>query len=190
MAESKKDESKSVKKGKKVPAKKARSKPAMKGKGEAPEDRSGKNTNQQDAAADASYMEAGMGRSLESLASAFTASARRWEAIVYPSLFAFILLAVYGFYLIYNLTNDVGRVADNMEEIVISMEEISTNMAVISNNMVVMTQTLDSQSSSMHEMTFYMRNIDRSMVRMRYDISVMNNSVSRPMQFMNTFLPW
>ena len=77
-----------------------------------------------------------------------------------------------------------------MEAIVISMEDISINMRVMSNNMVVMTQTLDTQSSSMHEMTFYIRNIDRSMVRMRYDISVMNNSVSRPMQFMNTFLPW
>lgn len=132
----------------------------------------------------------GLGDSLETLAVAFTASARRWEAIVYPSLFAFILLAVYGFYLIYNLTSDVRRVADNMEEIVTNMSEISINMRVMSNNMVVMTQTLDTQSSTMREMTFYMGNINHSMIRMRYDIAVMNNSVSRPMQFMNTFLPW
>jgi len=137
-----------------------------------------------------SGMDGGLERSLETLSSAFTASARRWEAIVYPSLFAFILLAAYGFYLIYNLTSDVRRVADHMEEIVINMNEISVNMKVMSNNMVVMTQTLDTQSSSMREMTYYMGNINQSMVRMRYDIAVMNNSVSRPMQFMNTFLPW
>ena len=129
-------------------------------------------------------------QSLETLSSAFTASARRWEAIVYPSMFAFILLAAYGFYLIYNLTGDVRRVADHMESIVTSMDDISMNMRVMSNNMVVMTQTLDTQSSSMREMTYYMGNINQSMVRMRYDIAVMNNSVSRPMQFMNTFLPW
>jgi len=128
--------------------------------------------------------------SLETLSTAFTASARRWEAIVYPSLFAFILLAAYGFFLIYNLTSDVKRVADSMETIVTSMEDISVNMRVMSNNMVVMTQTLDTQSSSMHEMTFYIRNMDVSMRQMRYDMSVMNNSVSRPMNFMNTFLPW
>ena len=129
-------------------------------------------------------------QSLETLSSAFTASARRWEAIVYPSLFAFILLAAYGFYLIYNLTNDVSRVADNMEHIVSSMSEMSVNMEVVSHNMVMMTQTLDSQSNSMQEMTFYIRNMDVSMRQMRYDISTMNNSVSRPMQFMNTFMPW
>lgn len=135
-------------------------------------------------------MDGGLEHSLETLSTAFTASARRWEAIVYPSLFAFILLAAYGFYLIYNLTSDVRRVADHMEEIVTSMSDISVNMRVMSNNMVVMTQTLDTQSASMREMTFYMGNINQSMVRMRYDLAVMNNSVSRPMNFMNTFLPW
>jgi len=148
----------------------------------------GKNTNQQEAVDN--VLEAGLEQSLESLSSTFAASARRWEAIVYPSMFAFILLAAYGFYLIYSLTNDVSRVADNMEEIVYNMNEISVNMEVISNNMVVMTQTLDSQSNSMNEMTFHIRNMDVSMRQMRYDISVMNNSVSRPMQFMNTFMPW
>jgi len=137
-----------------------------------------------------SIVDSGLEHSLETLSTAFTASARRWEAIVYPSLFAFILLAAYGFYLIYNLTNDVKRVADNMDAIVTNMEDISVNMRVMSNNMVVMTQTLDTQSSSMREMTFYIRNIDVSVRQMRYDMSVMNNSVSRPMQFMNTFLPW
>ena len=137
-----------------------------------------------------SIVDSGLEHSLETLSTAFTASARRWEAIVYPSLFAFILLAAYGFYLIYNLTNDVKRVADNMDAIVTNMEDISVNMRVMSNNMVVMTQTLEGQSAAMREMTFYMGNINQSMVRMRYDIAVMNNSVSRPMQFMNTFLPW
>ena len=40
------------------------------------------------------------------LSEVFESSARRWELIVYPSLFAFIILAAYGFYLIYNLARD------------------------------------------------------------------------------------
>jgi len=155
---------------------------------ELPEDLSEENNRQRETPGNS--LEDGMGQSLETLASAFKASARRWEAIVYPSMFAFVLLAAYGFFLIYNLTTDVRRVADNMDNIVISMEEMSVNMEVVSHNMVVMTQTLDSQSSSMQEMTFYMRNMNVSMGQMRYDISIMNNSVSRPMQFMNTFMPW
>ena len=130
-----------------------------------------------------SSMEDCLGRSLETLSTAFTASARRWELIVYPSLFAFILLAAYGFYLIYNLTSDVSSVAHDMKS-------IATNMNSVSQNMVLMTQTVDSQSSSMQEMTVHMRHMSMSMGQMRYDISVMNNSVSRPMQFMNTFMPW
>jgi len=131
----------------------------------------------------ATDMEDCLSRSLDTLSTAFKASAKRWESIVYPSLFAFILLAAYGFYLIYNLTSDVSKVAHHMES-------IATNMGSVSQNMVLLTQTVDSQSSSMKEMTVHMRHMSMSMGQMRYDLSVMNNSVSRPMQFMNTFMPW
>ncbi|MGD8785223.1 MAG: hypothetical protein PVG75_12345 [Thioalkalispiraceae bacterium] len=135
-------------------------------------------------------MEDCLGRSLESLSSAFTSSARRWETIVYPSLFAFIILAAYGFYLIYNLTSDVSKVATYMETISTNMNNVAVNMHSVSRNMVVMTQTVDSQSASMKEMTLHMRHMSMSMGQMRYDLSIMNNSVSRPMSFMNTFMPW
>ncbi len=138
----------------------------------------------------AEKMEECLGRSLETLSNAFTASAKRWEAIVYPSLFAFILLAAYGFYLIYNLTSDVHQVANNMQAIAENMNKVAVNMDTVSQNMVVMTQTADSQSTSMREMTLHMRHMSMSMGQMRHDISVMNNSVSRPMSFMNTFMPW
>ena len=127
-----------------------------------------------------------MGRSLDQLSKAFMSSARRWEMIVYPSLFAFIILAAYGFFLIYSLTTDISRVADDMNKIAITMEKITTNMDAMTKNMVVMTQTIDSQSASMKEMTYHMRGMNMSMNRMRYDMK----NISRPMNFMNDFLPW
>ncbi len=127
-----------------------------------------------------------MGRSLDQLSKAFMESARRWEMIVYPSLFAFIVLAAYGFFLIYSLTTDISRVANDMNKIAITMERITTNMDAMSKNMVVMTQTIDSQSGSMKEMTYHIRGMNSSMNRMRYDMT----NVSRPMTFMNDFLPW
>ncbi|MDH5424584.1 MAG: hypothetical protein OEY29_06310 [Gammaproteobacteria bacterium] len=135
-------------------------------------------------------MEECMGKSLDQLAQAFMASARRWEMIVYPTMFAFILLAGYGFYLIYSLTNDVSLVVQDMHKITENMERVAVNMEAVSKNMVVMTQTVDSQSTSMKDMVYHMRGMNMSMNQMRYDMSVLNNSVSRPMSFMNDFMPW
>ena len=132
---------------------------------------------------DGENMDDCLGKSLDQLSKAFMASARRWEMIVYPSLLAFIILAAYGFFLIYSLTEDASRIAHNMEQISVHMDSMSKNM-------VVMTQTVDSQSASMREMTHHMRGMNLSMNQMRYDFSILNNSVSRPMSFMNTFMPW
>ena len=131
-----------------------------------------------------------LGKSLDELSRAFTSSAKRWETIVYPSMFMFMILAGYGFYLIYSLTNDASRIADNMNTVTQNMEQMTLHMDAMSKNMVLMTQTVDSQSGSMKEMTYYMRGMNMSMNQMRYDFSDLNSSVSRPMSFMNTFMPW
>lgn len=139
---------------------------------------------------DGENMDECLGRSLDQLSRAFTASARRWEMVVYPALFAFVLLAAYGFFLIFSLTKDVSVVAGEMTQITKSMQQISVQMNAISKNIVLMTQTVDSQSVSMKEMVHHMRGMNVSMNQMRYDFSLLNNSVSRPMSFMNSFMPW
>ncbi|MCW9012788.1 MAG: hypothetical protein OQL06_03320 [Gammaproteobacteria bacterium] len=131
-----------------------------------------------------------LSRSMDELTQTFTASARRWELIVYPSMFAFVLLATYGFFLIYSLTQDVGTVAEEMKTIGKNMTTMTVHMDSISKNMVNMTQTMHGQSITMAEMNKNMVNMSMSMNQMRHDISIMNNSVSRPMQFMNDFMPW
>jgi len=131
-----------------------------------------------------------LGKSLDKLSTAFMASARRWEMIVYPSLIAFIILAAYGFFLIFSLTQDASRIADNMHRMTKDLDAIVVQMDSVSKNMVVMTQTLDSQLNSMNEMVYHVRGMNMSINQMRHDFSVLNNSVSRPMSFMNTFMPW
>lgn len=133
--------------------------------------------------AKATSMEECMGRSMETLSKAFTASARRWEMIVYPSLFAFILLAGYGFYLIYSLTQDAHHMAKNMQD-------ISNNMVVISERMASVSLNTDKQVAAMHEMVINMHNMNVSMNQMRQDMSIMNYNVSRPMNKINKFMPW
>ncbi len=122
-------------------------------------------------------------RQLERLSTAFMASAKRWEMIVYPSLFAFIILAGYGFFLIYSLSRDAHEISEQMITMTRQMESISQNMVIIA-------QTMDGQTATMKEMAVNMRGMNASMNQMRYDMSIMNQNVSRPMSFMNSFMPW
>ncbi len=135
-------------------------------------------------------LEESLCENLELMTTSFSQGAKRWLSIYYTSMFAFVLLASYGFFLIYSLTTDVRRVADNMDQIVVSMSQISTDLDTVSNNTTGMINTMTTQSKYMHEMVYYMRDMNVAMAQIRYDMSVMNNSVSRPMQFMNTFMPW
>lgn len=71
---------------------------------------------------------------LDKFARTFEASARRWELVVYPSLLAFIVLAAYGFYLIYTLTGDVNRLARSMETVVVAINNMSVDLNAVSGN--------------------------------------------------------
>ncbi|MCP4272315.1 MAG: hypothetical protein GY781_10165, partial [Gammaproteobacteria bacterium] len=73
-------------------------------------------------------------RNLEVMSDSFTQGAKRWLSIYYTSMFAFVLLAGYGFFLIYSLTSSVGRVADNMDQIVVTMDRMSSDLNRVSNN--------------------------------------------------------
>jgi methyl-accepting chemotaxis protein len=141
---------------------------------------------------------------IDRLSQAFETSAKRWELIVYPSLFAFIILAAYGFYLIFSLAKDVHYLAisvdSNMTVLASNMQSMSDNMGQISANVRTMAVGVDSMArdvSTLEPILTSMENMDRSMQtmtfttsNMRDDMSNMNRSISRPMQFMNGFMPW
>jgi methyl-accepting chemotaxis protein len=145
--------------------------------------------------------------SMDRLSMAFETSARRWELIVYPSLFAFILLAAYGFYLIFSLAKDIHFLAlsvdsnmnlmsSNLMTMTDSVGQLSANvrtMAVSVDSMAQDVRTLepmltsmDSMEESMKTMTHSTYNIQRDMQSMNYNI----HDVSRPMTFWNSFMPW
>ncbi len=142
--------------------------------------------------------------SLERLYQTFSASARRWELIVYPSLFMFVILAAYGFYLIYSLTKDAHVMAEQMVTITSNMSNISRGMLTVSGEMGTvatemraMNTEVATASASTEQMVANMQAMNGSMAamtgsidHMRYSMAVMNNSVSRPMSFMNSFMPW
>lgn len=145
------------------------------------------------------------------LSEVFESSARRWELIVYPSLFAFIILAAYGFYLIYNLARDVHYLAisvdTNMTTLSGNMQNVSENMSQLTANIRAMTVTmdsidnkvatlepmlanLDSMDGAIQSMTYATHTMGRSTQNMQMDLARMNHNFGRPLSFVNSFIPW
>lgn len=141
----------------------------------------------------------------------FERSARRWEMIVYPAMFAFIILAGYGFFLIYSLTNNMNTIASSFDpKMAQNMSRLSDNMEAMTRNIARMTdevQTMSGEIRTISAQMVYlgtMPGIEQRMVRMdnaiqrmsnnfeimRYDMSSLNRNISKPMSFMNDVMPW
>lgn len=127
---------------------------------------------------------------MERLATTFESSARRWEMIVYPSLFAFIVLASYGFYLIYSLTHDVASLARNVSVLTQSIDHMVVNMDSITSNMVSISGDLNEINGSMDTMNESTRSMAMSVDGMRHQVGAMNYNIGRPMSQMSSFMPW
>lgn len=166
---------------------------------------------------------------LERFAKTFEASARRWELVVYPSVFAFVILAAYGFFLIFSLANDVAVLArsvdtqmgenmasmsSNIKNMAMNIDHLSENVNTMSQNLDNMAQNLATMTKDVHTMSIevgsiaidtkqmkplneQITNLGQSVnliavaiPRMQRDMSVMNQSISRPLSFMNNFMPW
>lgn len=124
------------------------------------------------------------------LADSFEASARRWELIVYPSLIAFVLLASYGFWLIYNLTHDIADVAKSVREMTASvthdLNDISGKMSDISesaSHMRPMQQDIRSMARSVGEM-------NEQVSHMQYSMWQLNRNVSAPFNMVDKMIPF
>ena len=111
------------------------------------------------------------GQPLERFASCFEKSARRWEMVVYPALFAFCVLSIYGFYMIYHLTQDMSHIARNIQVISTSIDPyMGPHMASMvdgienmSSNVQVMTRNLNAIDGNMEAITVSMEDMRGSM---------------------------
>jgi len=124
------------------------------------------------------------------LADSFEASARRWELIVYPSMVAFILLAAYGFFLIYNLTHDISDVTKSVQEMTASVTEdlgeISGNMGQIADAtayMRPMSEDLRAVASNINDM-------NTNISHMQYNMWQLNRNVSAPFNMFEKMMPF
>lgn len=149
---------------------------------------------------------------LERLANTFDSSSRRWEMVVYPSLFAFVLLAGYGFFLIYRLTHDIHSLSQSVTKMAVivsdamprmnrdlstmtsSMDNMTGNIAGMSTEISSMSGQMDEltpMSNNIQSMTHNIGSMNRSVYGMQRDMHGMNRTVSSgPFGMMNDMMPF
>ena len=130
------------------------------------------------------------------LADTFESSAKRWELIVYPSMIAFIVLAIYGFYLIYSLSRDVHNLSltvialtesvdHNLSRMATSVTAMDHTMTKLNNNIASINTNVETMTVNLATMTYSTNAMAGSTQRMQRDIS----NISSPMGFMSGFFP-
>jgi len=145
---------------------------------------------------------------------------QRLQLIVYTALFAFIVLAAYGYYLIFNLTHDVHSLSSDVRQMTRSVNQMSlsvtTNMELISKNMIQMqrsttligetvAKTMPEMSANTTTMTNTAKNVsDRidgistniqamsvGLTAMQRDMWSMNKTLSNPAESVfDSMMPW
>ncbi len=157
------------------------------------------------------------GDAMDRFVRSFEASARRWELVVYPAMLAFVVLAAYGFFLIYSLSKDIHTLAQGMDP------QMAKNLATMSDSVVYLSENIRTMTRRVDKMTGYMEDISLKMdtlenlepmllhmtgmnssmgsldqsVRvitmnsdaMRYEMGKMGHNM-RPMGVMSDFIPW
>ncbi len=133
---------------------------------------------------------------MERLADTFENSAKRWELIVYPSLVAFIVLAVYGFYLVYTLSRDVHNLSLTITTLTISVDR---NMNELTDTVRTMDHTMVKMGNNIGHMDGNIRSMTQNIASMTHNTNTMAAStyymqrnirdVARPARIFSNFIP-
>jgi uncharacterized protein YoxC len=127
---------------------------------------------------------------MEQFVQTFQQSTRRWEVFVYPALFAFVVLAGYGFFLIYSLTGDMTSMARSMDpnmgahmqSMTESIVTLADNVQIMSKQVQIMTSTITDISvklDTLPPMLQYLGAMEQSIANMVQSVSHMDNMVAK-----------
>jgi cytochrome c553 len=148
----------------------------------------------------------------ENIEQQFTVFETRWNFVVFPAMIAFVILAGFGFYLIYgmlqrmeDLARDVERMADTVEETmpimqggIVSMssrmqwigEDLQKMTDVVSDTMPHMQQDVNRMSDNINNMSYATASMANSTHSMGQNIWNMNRNVSKPLSLMRKMMPF
>lgn len=118
-----------------------------------------------------------MAEQLDRLACHFENVAKSWGKVVYPALFAFILLAAYGFYLIYSLTTDVRKVAATMGVISASFGPEDSHMSSMSSSIDALGKNMSKMQVVVSTMSDNFTDVTKDVTKITGHVSDMNTSI-------------
>lgn len=155
---------------------------------------------------------------INELARTMTKGIRRWEKVIYPMMIGFIILAAYGFWLIFNVTKDMHQITTNMvvmtKAVVTMTNTINKKMNAIDNQMTTMNQHMSAVSHMDEEisgMSHSVRDMTDAIIQMNHNLtgiyqsvhfmgnsthsmssnlSELNQNISAPMNSINSVIPW
>ena len=128
------------------------------------------------------------GDAMDRFVSLFEASARRWELIIYPAMLAFVVLAGYGFFVIYTLSKDISTMAQGMDpEMGRNLSHISESVIYLSENVRTMTRRVYRMSESVEIMSDRMASMEHlePMLSNMQGINASMNAINQNMTSMN-----
>ena len=116
----------------------------------------------------------------------FDTSITRWERLVYPSLLVMALLGLSGFYLIYNMTNDMKTLTQNVDPQMKNnlwamagyMSDLSKNIGIMTGQIGVLVEKVDSMDAHMSSMNRNVATITDSIGQVRVSMDAMTESVT------------
>ncbi|MGV6847950.1 MAG: hypothetical protein ACWA5A_06165 [Marinibacterium sp.] len=117
--------------------------------------------------------------------------------LVYAGMTSFVILAFYGFVLVYRLTTDVHTMVEQtqvmtqqMQAMARSMANMNQNIATMGDDLTTMTSSMDNVEGRMTEVIGEMRQMTESMVLMEHSARNMDRNISPMMGTMNRFMPF
>jgi uncharacterized protein YoxC len=143
---------------------------------------------------------------LDKIATLFKQSTRVWEKVVVPAMIAFIILALYGFYLVFSVTNNVDKMTRNINQMNVSMQSMSHdmnnldymlhNLSSISNKMLSANNKMKKMQKQINVMQKNIQSMQKSVAimansnfHMRRSFGNMSQSINRPMSKFNSLIP-
>lgn len=126
-----------------------------------------------------------------------TVAMRTVRLIVYAGMTGFVVLAFYGFFLIYRLTTDVHSMVGESQKMTQQMQAMTRSMANMNSNITTMAADIDGMAVNMGEMNATMANMSSSVARMQQAVTLMQHSarnldqtVSPMMGTLNNMMPF
>jgi len=113
------------------------------------------------------------------LSKAMTLGIRKWEKLIYPMIVAFIILAAYGFYLIYNVTNDMSKMSKNVAEMASTTAKMNESIVQVVTIMGIQMSKIDYRMGGIHESMMEMEEGISSMSTDMVAISSMDASMKQ-----------